>query len=337
MAGLFEHDILETDMAPHEMGDSLIKVIDTDLPLTRMFGKGRQQRNKLAVWGAYFPNEEGDIARREGEDKTEGWQSNIPVTLRSMVQLNRSQGWMVTDLAAKTMATWAKTEHDRVNQQRLADFETFTLMREAIMAGGQFAEEAGAKNGNKNRTTGMFGWLNPNQPKDSLFAVPPECRLSASEWLAKLPTLAEFRALMLAAGIRMSRIGKWTGVVGPKLASHMNDWVIDNTKLNDVTKTIVNEKLKLSVSAYQFAEGLVEFFPHFRMLRSVNGKDTPQSQFSGAFIRPEMWRTAFMQAIEHKPGVDGGGGVRGFWEDMFVLQCLNPLGQFAIYSDGKAA
>jgi len=338
MAGLFESDIVATDLQLHEQGDALIKVVNVDTPFTKMVKKGKTQVNKLAAWGAYFPSEGGDVARAEGEDKTDGFGSNKPVTLKSVVQLNRSQGWMITDLAKRTGTAHAKSEAQRIAEQKLADGESFLQMRERIMLSAQTPILADDAADGKYRTTGGFTWLNPTQP-GTLFDVPATCRLTAAQFhsstLAALTETA-FRNLMAATAERINTTAKWTGLVGLTLARQMSAWaglVAVTTGLRAV-RDMESETLKNVVTSFKWPEGQVDIQTHFRLACDpLTGLKTDYSPRSGLFIDPEMWRVAHMQPIEHKDGLDQGGGPRGWWEDMFVLQCLQPMGQFAVYVD----
>ena len=334
MAGLFEYDLDQTDLVAHDVGDALIRVVDVSTPFTRMVRKGKQLKTVEASWGAYFPNETGDAGRQEGEDKT-NFSANKPVTLRSVAQPCRSTGWMVTDIAQYVETGYAKSAAQHIAQQKASDGEGYLLKREKVMLSAQHAVYAGDAQDNISRTTGVFGWLNPTQP-DDMWAVPQACRLGAEQWMTQVPTLKAFRDAMLAAGERAAKIGKWTGLVGPKLASAMNDWVLDGTTVSDVLKSIVDEKLKASVSTFQFAEGIVDFIIHFRLLANQDGESTANSAYSGAFLQPDLWRVRHMEPITDKDGTDEGGGPRGWWQDIFMLQCLNPLGQFAVYAEAPA-
>ena len=336
MAGLYEADIVATDLQLHEQGDALIKVVNVDTPFTRMVKKGKTQVNKLAAWGAYFPNEGGDIGRKEGEDKTDGFGSNKPVTLRSVVQLNRSPGWLITDLAQRTGTAYAKTEAQRIAEQKAADGESFLQMRERLMLSAQtpiLADDAGDS---KHRTTGMFTWLNPTQP-GTLFDVPTACKLTSAQFhstTVALLTETAFRNLMAATAERINGTTKWTGLVGLTLARHMSAWagLVDTVTGLNTNRNMQDETLKNVVTSFKWPEGQVDIQTHFRLAcNPLTGAKTAYSPRSGAFINPEMWRVAHMQPIEHKDGLDQGGGPRGWWEDMFVLQCLQPMGQFAVY------
>lgn len=336
MAGLFEADIVATDLQLHEQGDALIRSVKVDTPFTKMVKKGKTQMNKLASWGAYFPSDGGDIGRKEGEDKLDGFGSNVPVTLRSVVQLNRSQGWMLTDLAKRTSAAYARSEAQRIAQQKASDGEAFLQMREKVMLSAQtpiLADDAGD---GKNRTTGAFTWLNPTQP-GTLFDVPAKCRLLASQWHSStLAALTEtvFRDMMAATAERIDGTSKWTGIVGLALARQMSSWAGLVTTVTGLSagRNLADETLKNVVTSFKWPEGQVDILTSFRLLCSTTtGAKTAYSSRSGMFIDPEMWRLAAMQPIEDKDGLDQGGGPRGWWEDMFVLQCLQPMNQFAVY------
>ena len=106
--------------------------------------------------------------------------------------------------------------------------------------------------------------------------------------------------------------------------------------MSNILKNIVNEQLKTSISTFQFAEGLVDFIIHFHLLANQNGESTVRSAYSGAFLQPDLWRVRHMEPITDKDGTDEGGGPRGWWQDIFMLQCLNPLGQFAVYAEAPA-
>lgn len=332
MPGLFEADIVATDLQLHEQGDALIRAVKVDTPFTRMVKKGKTQVNKLASWGAYFPSDGADIARREGDDKTDGFGSNVPVTLKSVVQLNRSPGWMLTDLAKRTGAAFAKSEAQRIAQQKLADAELFLQMREKVMLSAQAAVLADTAADGKNRTTGAFKWLDPTQAGD--FAVPVKCRTLATQWLTSTPDETAFRNAMAATAERINGTSKWTGLVGLSLARTMNAWaglVSPVTGLQAV-RNLGDETLKNVVTSFKWVEGQIDLLVHYRLLcDTLTGAATAYSSKSGLFIDPEMWRVAAMQPIEDKDGVDQGGGPRGWYEDMFVLQCLQPINQFAVY------
>jgi hypothetical protein len=337
MAGLFENDIKSTDLQLHEQGDALISAVDASIPFTRSLRKGKTQTSSLAAWGAYFPNEKGRLATEEGKDKAT-FDHNKPVTLRSMCQINTSPGWQISDLALATGAAYAKTEKERRGQQKLGDFTDFVLLLEKCLLSNQKAADGGSEGADRHLLKGAFDWLNPSQDAKSTFAVPAKCRPSAEQWMTQVPDMATFRRAMSAAGTKMAKAGKWTGFVGPSLASAMNDWVTAGSSLSATVKIELDKKMNFAVSTYQFSEGIVEWGTHFRLAADpATGELTDKSAWSGIFLLPELWRIAYMMATTPIECLDQGGGPRGFWKNICTLQCLNPMGQFAVWASAPAA
>jgi hypothetical protein len=339
MAGLFEYDLAATDLSQHELGDSLIRTINVDIPFSKMVKKGKTQTNVIAQWPAHFPKAQTDIARKEGEDKTDGFGKNTPETLYSLVQSNRSEGWMLTDKAKRTNVSYAKSESERIAQQKLSDSEAFLLARERLFLSAQQPVLASAAADGKDRTTGLFSWLNPTQPAN-VFAVPVKCRLTADQWFtAALSTLTEtaFRNMMRATSKRIKANNKkWLGLCGVDLANVLNSFA-SNATINATlanNRDMADKTFRNVVTAFVFPEGSVDIMTHYNLLcDQTTGADTAYTHNSGAFIDPEMWRVSPFQPIEDKDGLDLGGGPRGWWESAEVLQCLQPMTQFAVYAN----
>lgn len=339
MAGLFEYDIAATDLSVHELGDTLIKTINVDTPFLKMVKKGKTQTNVIAQWPAHFPKAPKDLARKEGEDKTDGFGKNVPETLYSLVQLNRSEGWMLTDKAQRTNVSYAKTEAARIAGQKLDDFEAFMLGRERVALSAQQPVLASAAADGKDRMGGLFNFLNPTQA-GNVFDVPVKCRLSANQWFtAALSTLTEttFRALMATTAKRLkTNNNKWMGLVGLDLGNVLNA-MANATAVNaalTANRDMKDRTYENIVTSFKFPEGSVDIMTHYNLLCDpLTGADTDYTHRSGAFIHPDMWRLAPFQAVEDKEGLDQGGGPRGWWENGEVLQALQPMCEFAIYAN----
>jgi hypothetical protein len=339
MAGLFEYDLAATDLSIHELGDTLIRTINVDIPFTKMVKKGKTQTNVIAQWPAHFPKAQTDIARKEGEDKTDGFGKNVPETLYSLVQLNRSEGWMLTDKAKRTNVSYAKTEAERIAGQKLSDSEAFLLARERVFLSAQQPALASVAADGKDRTTGMFSWLNPTQPA-GVFGVPAKCRLTADQWYtAAIAALTEtgFRNMMRATSKRIKTNNKkWLGLVGVDLGNVLNSFA-SNTTINAALQVNRDQKVRSYeniVTAFMFPEGSVDIMTHYNLACDpLTGADTEYTHRSGAFIDPDMWRLAPFQPVEDKEGIDLGAGPRGWWESAEVLQCLQPMTQFAVYAN----
>jgi hypothetical protein len=338
MAGLFERDIAATELQLHQQGDTLIKCVKEEVPFSKMVKKGPGQTNILSVWGAYFPSDGADIARAEGEDKTDGFASNVPIPLKGVVQFNRSPGWKVTDVAGMSAASYAKTLPAKIAQQKMADGDAFMQMREKLFLSAQTPLLAGDATDGKCRTAGVFKLLNPTQTGD--LAVPVKCRtLSTQWWAAALSGLTEteFRNMMAVSADRINGTSKWVGLVGLSLARHMNSWagLVSTTTGLNANRDLSDETLKNVVTSFVWPEGRVDIQTHFRLLCDMTtGAKTAYSPYSGCFLDMEMWRVAAMQAVVHKDGLNLGGGERGWWESAEVLQGLNPMNQFAVYANG---
>lgn len=339
MAGLFEYDLEATSLTQHVLGDALIKTTSEDVPFQRALKKGKTQTNKIAAWGAYFPNTQGDIAREEGEDKTDGFQSNKPTPMFSIVQLNRSAGWKISDLAGMTWAAYAKTFAEKVAQQKAADGDSFLVARERVFLSAQQPSLADGSDDNKFRMAGLWSFLNPSQP-DNAFAVPANCRLNDTQWnTAALSGMTEtiLRNQMAATGKRLRRRGmKWLALCGPDAARQLETFAsitTVNSALN-VNRDLKDKLYQNMVSTLRWSEGEVDIMATYDMLLDpLTGAASAYSDKSAAFIEMDMLRLAPMQAVTHKEGLDLGGGPRGWWEDGCVLQHLNPITSFAWYKN----
>lgn len=340
MAGLFEYDLEATSLTQHELGDTLIKTSDMGVPFTRALRKGKTQTNKIAAWPAHFPRTQGDIARQEGQDKTDGFGSNTPTPLFSIVQLNRSEGWKITDLAGMTWAAYAKTHALKVAQQKADDGDSFLVARERVLLSAQQPSLADGTDDNKLRMAGLWSLINPTQP-DNAFAIPANCRLNETQWnTAALAGMTEtiLQNQMTATGKRLRRRGmKWLALCGPDAARKLESFASTTTVASalNVNRNVQDETYKNIVSTLRWSEGQIDIMCTYDMLLDpLTGAASAYSDKSCAFIEMDMLRLAPMEAVTHREGPDLGGGPRGWWQDGCVLQHLNPMTSFAWYKNG---
>jgi hypothetical protein len=106
--------------------------------------------------------------------------------------------------------------------------------------------------------------------------------------------------------------------------------------LQSYNLTAADKALVQIVNTFEFDAGVVTTIPNFNLARDIDtGAATAYSPRSGLFVDMSMWNFAALQGYENADLPDLGGGPRGYIDVVYLIRCLNALGQFRVLSDGR--
>jgi len=132
-----------------------------------------------------------------------------------------------------------------------------------------------------------------------------------------------------------------TAFVGIKLKSQMSSWAQkmetasgDLQSMQQYNLDAKEKKILRIVDFFEFDAGMVKTFAHWYMLHTeADGLASKYTPRSGLFIDLDMWELNFLQQPTSWTVEDKGGGPRGYHDAVYILKCLNPLGQGYVKTD----
>jgi hypothetical protein len=106
------------------------------------------------------------------------------------------------------------------------------------------------------------------------------------------------------------------------------DDVGSQTAIQSFNLNASEKKFMQIVDFFQFDAGVVKTLLSWYMLcTTTTGENSAYTTRSGAFLDLSMWEIAFLQAVQAYMEPPKSGGPRGYHDAVYILKCLNPLGQ----------
>lgn len=329
--------VVDKPMQKPDFHGSLISAVAIDAMFLGLVPEGPKPKNFADEWGVKaFPVTRNPVAA-EGADKTSGWGKKIPLTLKGMTELMESTGYLVTEEAEMIDAGYE--QGNTLAEQRVADAEDFALQHEKVFLSNQ---EARDKDGNQERLTrGVFSWLSSTQ--HTFQPIPAALLPTAAQFYTG--TLAAydeavFKAQLRAAAIQQQKAVTLFGYVGIDLKNKMSSFqtLVQKVDGYDGTRqlTLKPNEINLTVDTFTFDGGTVRTVWMPRLACDPATADMAETEYttrSGVFVDLTKWRLSWLRRIMHKQGVNLGGGERGYHKSACRLECTNPAGQFAVYSN----
>lgn len=327
MPGLYERD---QNLKIQEVGDSIFIAESEKTPFSRLIKRGKKPENMLSSWPVQKYPSRKFPGQMDGTDIAT-FNSTNRETIEAYAMWMMTEGWLVARLAELTKTAGVKDEKAK---QMTDDGLILAQMIEKQLLSSMDTQKEAAP-GTPFQSRGVFSWLSTsaqtNNPVPANFRPASDCVYTS--------TLALFRpssmeAMLVAASTAKKAPVDLTGFVGIKLKAQMSAWaqrqddVGSQTAIERYTMDASEKKLSHVVDFFEFDAGTVNTIPSFYLLNdSTTGEATANSPLSGAFVDLSMWELSFLDNPASYEEPKKSGGPRGYHDAVYILKCLNPLGQ----------
>jgi hypothetical protein len=305
-----------------------------ETPFLRLLKNGAAPKQMLDEWQNETYDDTGLGGKMDGADVT-AFNKQGRVTLQNYA-IWQDEAWMVSKLANVTeIVGMGKTEKARQKMHAAIKLK-LKVERTALSL---MEAQAQVKPTKEYRTRGAFTWLSPTV--QSVLPVPDGFRPGAqfSGALSGMTPTA-FEELMYQSAIEKGGPVTLEGYVGLLLKRKMSLWAQRDTEasataqaLQSYNLTAADKALVQIVNKFEFDAGVVTTIPNFNLAHDIDtGAATAYSPRSGLFVDMSMWNFAPLQGYENADLPDLGGGPRGYIDVVYLIRCLNALGQFRVLS-----
>ncbi len=333
MAGMYETSV---PMKLLELGDTIFIAESEKTPFSRLVKRGRKPIEMLSEWPCQKHVDRAFTGTLDGTDIS-SFESTTREKLSGYAMLLRTAGWQVTRLAQLIRAAGVKSE--KAKQAADDSLGLARMMEKQLLGTDDTRAESG---GNAYRSRGAFSWLSDSEqgvlPVPSNFRPATACHYTG--------TLANFAASSMETMLEAMATAKkgpvdLAGYVGLKLKVQMSGWaqrhVEDINTAQALTRynlDAAEKKIMRIVDWFEFDAGTVHTFAHWYLAHTeATGAATDYSPRSGLFLDMDMWELNFLQQPTAWQVQDDGGGPRGYHDVVYILKCLNPLGQGYVYTN----
>jgi len=331
MPGMYESD---QPMKIAELGDSIYIAESEKTPFSRLLKRGGQPNQMLSEWPVQNYPRRGFAGTVDGTDKAE-FDHTTRQKMEGYGMWLMSPGWMVAKLANLTKAAGV----GRTEKAKQAKDDALLLAhqheRQLLSAVDTQAE---AKPAAAYRSRGAFSWLSSDA--QGVKPVPDGYRpASACRYTGALGSFApsHLEAMLEAAATAKRAPVDLTAFVGIKLKTRMSSWVQRQATVADHEATLSynlnakEKKLLQVVDFFEFDAGNVKTIPSWYLRTDeTTGEDTDYTPRSGLFLDLAMWELCFFQKPASYIEPPKSGGPRGYHDVVYILKCMNPLGQCAV-------
>jgi hypothetical protein len=327
MPGLYERDV---NLKIQEVGDSIFIAESEKTPFSRLLKRGKKPENMLSSWPVQKYPARKFKGQMDGTDIST-FASTTTETLEAYAQWMMTEGWLVSRLAQITKAAGVKDQ--KAKQMTDDGLILAQMIEKQLLSSMDTAKEA--QPGTPFQSRGVFSWLATAAQASN--PVPVNFRPASA--CVYTSTLALFRpssmeAMLTAAATAKKSPVDLTGFVGIKLKAQMSAWaqrqddVGSQTAIESYSMDASEKKLSHVVDFFEFDAGNVNTIPSFYLLNdSTTGEATANSTLSGAFLDLSMWELSFLENPSAYQEPPKSGGPRGYHDAIYILKCLNPLGQ----------
>lgn len=328
MAGMYEAD---QPMKIAELGDTIYIAESEKTPFTRLVKRGAQPNQMLAEWPVQAYPRRGFGGTIDGYDKA-SWEHTTRVKMEAYGMWLLSDGWMVSKLAKLTKAAGVGRKEKAKQMKDDALLLAHQHERQVLSSVDTRAE---AQPNVSYRSRGVFSWLSSSaqgvKPVDASFRPSSDCIYTSA--LADFDP-ADMETMLEAAATAKRAPVDLTGYVGIKLKTQMSSWtqrvadVSDYSAVQSYNLNAAEKKLIHVVDFFEFDAGKVTTIPSwFLYCTEGTGEDSDYTPRSGAFLDMSMWELCFFQPPASYLEPPKSGGPRGYHDTVYILKCLNPLGQ----------
>jgi len=338
MAGIYDADAVLRRL---DIGDNIKMLDGRKNPFLRLLKVGGKPKQMVWSWPGQVDEAKGFGGVMDGTDKTDGYGHTNRDEIEAAAMKMITEGWHVSDFKQETETHGVK---DEVAKQRADDYFNLSRQMEKQLVSTQAARKQHGQL--PYQSGGVFWWLNPAQPAATTeikyLQVPEQYRCSAltrHSTALSLLTEAAFEAMLRTAMEEQNSPVDLTGYVGSALKLHMTNWMKKTAVSGEAATLMYNlnaseKELASTVDFFTFDAGSVRTFTAFNMAADEEtGAKTDYSTRSGAFVDLSKWSIRYIRKPRHVPGVDNGGGPRGYHDVMYGLECEMPRGQVSVLTN----
>jgi len=328
MAALFERNQV---LKFQEVGDLIFIAESVTVPFGRMIKRSDKPVQSLSEWpGQKYPTR-GFGGTMDGTDQTT-YSHTTREKMEGYIMLQRTEGWQATKLANLTRTAGVKRSE---MAKQMADDAIILAQQMERQFLSNMDTQGEAAPADPYQSRAVFSWLQSTAQTEK--PVPANLRpATSSHYTGTLATFtpASMEALLESMATEKKAPVDVENICGIKLKTRMSKWGQHDT---DVSGETAIQRYNLDASEKEFIQ-IVDFFRFdagvvrnllswYLLCGSSDGANSASTTRSGALIDRNMWELAYMQAPTHFEQEDKGGGPRGFHDAVYILKCLNPLGQ----------
>lgn len=315
-----------------EIGKNIINVQSDKVPFLRLIKKGSMPNQMLASWPVELYPDRGFVGTLDGVDHST-YTHFSREKLEAYAMLLRTEGVLVTKIAQLTTDAGVDRKKE-IAKQILQDGKILAQMMErSLLSNLDMAVESGAT---PYRSRGLLSWLSTTA--QGVKPVHASFRPAAAAVTAT--ALASWTDIAVEAQLEAMAIQKkapvdlkcFTGLKGKRAMSLWGQKVTADADLVAVTTNYnidAKEKRLLQIiDKFEFDSGvfysLLSFYLH---CDESTGAASASSSRSAAFVDTSMWEISYLQEPMAFSNPDLGAGPRAYHDVVFMLKCLNPMGQ----------
>lgn len=335
MATMFEKD----QVGKYESWEEVVANIEAELtPFTSMIPKGMKPADVIHNWLSEVFGNVDQKGIPDGKD-ADTFNSQARKRLQGVIQ----KIWhnvAISDIAGEVKLHGVKNElaHQIAVAMKM-------LKRKLEMRCSSDLECNDQDDGtNGYATRGAGKWLDPSE--QATLPVPaslrPSTDVSKIDIALNTVTEAMFKGMIGANFKVVNGDTHYTGLVGIDLKNVFDNWtayqdtVSGKTAVRSLNNSPQTKQLIQVVDRLQFSGGTVDLHPTNWLFRDINGAETAYTHRSGLFLKKDMWKLHYTRAPRVKPLENKGGGEKRIVDAIFLLTCLNPLGQMMIKSNSDS-
>lgn len=335
MAGIYDSDKTSA-LKIAELGDTIFVAESEKTPFARLLPRGKKPVQMLCSWPVQAYPRRGFGGTVDGTDIS-SFNSVNRDTIEAYGMWMMTEGWMVSKLANLTAAAGVPVGKEKAHQARMDALVLAQMIERQLLSDSDTVLES--RPGTAYVSRGAFSWLQSGaqttKPVPASYRPSSSCVYSGA--LASL-TATQFENMLEAAANAKRAPVNLTGYVGISLKRQMTDWAVHDTEasatdkaLRSYTISASEKKLIRTVDMFEFDSGSVVTFPSwYALCDSSTGENTAYTSKSGIFVDLDMWELCFMEEPASYEEPQKSGGPRGYNSAVYILKCLNPLGQMMV-------
>jgi hypothetical protein len=335
MAGLFD---ASKPLPIPEIGTNIINSQSDKVPFLRMVKKGPVPKQMLQSWPVEEYPDRGFLGTLDGVDVT-SYSHFTRAVMESYAMLLRTGGVQVSKLANLTVDAGVGRKQEIARQIMLDGKVLAQMMERACLSQLDHRIQASST---PYRTRGAFQWLNPSaqaqKPVPAAFR-PPAAAARSDVGLAQI-TDTVVESMLEAMAVQKKGPVDLKCIAGLKAKRAMSLWGQKVTGLETTEQAITSMNLNAAdkrllqvIDKFEFDSGVFYSMVSFYLATDeTSGEATDYTSRSALFLDTSMWRIGYLQEPQAFTNPDLGGGPRAYHDTVFVLQCLNTMGQGYILS-----
>lgn len=328
MAGIFERDGV---LKLQEVGETIFIADLLKTPVTAMLPTGKKPVAMLNEWPVQNYSRRGFAGTMDGTDKSTFDHTNRD-SFEAYPMWMLSAGWMVSKLAELVETAGVKNERAK----QIADDALLFAMQieQQILSNMETQREEGADKPYQSR--GMFRWLQSAaqevRPVPAAYRLPAACEYTGAVG-SYTPTAMQ--AQLNAASAQIRGQVNLLMIAGLNLKAQMSSWPQKVTGLETTDAVTVNYNADLKdkrfmqlCDVFEFEAGKVTaMLSHNLLTDATTGANSASTLNSGIGVDLKMWQKCWYEKPTAYVEPQKSGGPRGYHSAVFILKCLNTMGQ----------